>query len=98
MPELGRSSVPIRCSNVDFPEPEGPTIATSSPRSNAEAHPGQRHDRRLRRIRPGHRVELEHDAHSRGHHDALTGSEAGSADLHEAVGIVEDPEPSTATR
>ena len=30
-PELGRSSVPIRCSSVVFPDPDGPTIATSSP-------------------------------------------------------------------
>ena len=28
-PEVGRSSVPIRCSSVDFPEPDGPTIATA---------------------------------------------------------------------
>jgi hypothetical protein len=27
-----RSSVPMTCSRVDLPEPEGPTIATSSPR------------------------------------------------------------------
>src|SRR5690348_4846042 len=31
-PELGRSRPPIRLSSVDFPEPEGPTIDTSSPR------------------------------------------------------------------
>ena len=31
-PELGRSSVPITCSSVDLPDPDGPTIATSSPR------------------------------------------------------------------
>ena len=30
-PELGRSSVPAMASRVDLPEPEGPTIATSSP-------------------------------------------------------------------
>ena len=31
VPALGRSSVPIRCSSVDLPEPDGPTTATSSP-------------------------------------------------------------------
>ena len=31
VPELGRSSVPMMCSSVDLPEPEGPTIAHSSP-------------------------------------------------------------------
>ena len=31
VPVLGRSSVPIRCNKVDLPEPEGPTMATSSP-------------------------------------------------------------------
>ena len=30
-PTVGRSSVPITCSSVDLPEPDGPTIATSSP-------------------------------------------------------------------
>jgi hypothetical protein len=30
-PEVGRSSVPITCSMVDLPEPDGPTIATISP-------------------------------------------------------------------
>jgi hypothetical protein len=33
MPADGRSSVPIRCSMVDLPEPDGPTIATISPES-----------------------------------------------------------------
>ena len=31
VPLVGRSSVPIRLSMVDLPEPDGPTIATSSP-------------------------------------------------------------------
>ena len=30
-PLVGRSSVPMMCSSVDLPDPEGPTIATSSP-------------------------------------------------------------------
>ncbi|PSK95398.1 hypothetical protein CLV63_11558 [Murinocardiopsis flavida] len=32
-PELGRSRVPSMCSIVDLPDPEGPTMATSSPRA-----------------------------------------------------------------
>ena len=39
LPLLGRSSVPIRCSRVDLPEPEGPTIAVSSPRSTLSETP-----------------------------------------------------------
>ena len=31
VPVLGRSSVPMRCKSVDLPDPEGPTMATSSP-------------------------------------------------------------------
>src|SRR3954465_826214 len=31
-PLVGCSSVPMTCSSVDLPEPDGPTIATSSPR------------------------------------------------------------------
>ena len=31
VPLVGRSRVPIRCSSVDLPDPDGPTIATSSP-------------------------------------------------------------------
>jgi hypothetical protein len=30
-PAVGRSSVPISCSSVDLPEPEGPTMPTISP-------------------------------------------------------------------
>jgi hypothetical protein len=33
VPEDGRSNVPIRCSMVDLPDPDGPTIPTSSPRA-----------------------------------------------------------------
>ena len=33
VPEVGRSSVPMRLSRVDLPDPEGPTMATNSPRS-----------------------------------------------------------------
>ena len=35
-PALGRSSVPITCSSVVLPEPDGPTIATSSPSRTAK--------------------------------------------------------------
>ncbi|GGU13424.1 hypothetical protein GCM10010178_00770 [Lentzea flava] len=31
VPDDGRSRVPIRCSRVDLPEPDGPTIASNSP-------------------------------------------------------------------
>ncbi len=32
-PASGRSSAPSRCSSVDLPDPDGPTIATISPGS-----------------------------------------------------------------
>ena len=32
-PEVGRSTPPMRCSRVDLPEPEEPTMATNSPSS-----------------------------------------------------------------
>ena len=32
-PTVGRSSVPMTFSSVDLPDPDAPTIATSSPRS-----------------------------------------------------------------
>ena len=31
LPELGRSRLPIRCNKVVLPDPEGPTMPTSSP-------------------------------------------------------------------
>jgi hypothetical protein len=34
-----RSSVPITCSSVDLPDPDGPTIATSSPRRTVKLTP-----------------------------------------------------------
>jgi hypothetical protein len=33
VPVLGLSRVPMRCINVDFPEPEGPTMQANSPPS-----------------------------------------------------------------
>ncbi len=36
-PLLGRSSPPIRFKSVDFPDPDGPTIATRSPGSTARS-------------------------------------------------------------
>jgi len=41
VPELGRSSVPIRLSRVDLPEPDGPTMATNSPSSTLRDTPLQ---------------------------------------------------------
>ena len=41
LPEVGLSSVPIRFSRVDFPEPEGPTMATNSPSSTLRDTPLQ---------------------------------------------------------
>ena len=38
-PLLGRSSVPMTCRSVDLPDPEGPTIATSSPRRTEKDTP-----------------------------------------------------------
>ena len=31
LPDVGLSTPPIRCNNVDFPLPDAPTIATNSP-------------------------------------------------------------------
>ena len=39
VPALGRSSEPIRCSNVDLPDPDGPVIASSSPGSTVKLTP-----------------------------------------------------------
>src|SRR3990172_6933493 len=38
-PPSGRSSSPAMCSNVDLPEPDGPTKATISPRATASVAP-----------------------------------------------------------
>ena len=43
-PPLGRSSVPITCSSVDLPEPDGPTTATASPAPHAQRDAAQRLD------------------------------------------------------
>ena len=57
-PEVGRSSVPIRCRSVDLPDPEGPTIATSSPRLTEKDTPEGRH-RRLLTVDLGHRIQFQ---------------------------------------
>ena len=57
-PLLGRSSVPMTCRSVDLPDPEGPTIATSSPRRTEKDIPGGGH-RRLLAVDLGHPVELQ---------------------------------------
>ena len=35
VPLVGLSRVPIRCSSVDLPDPDGPTMAASSPAATA---------------------------------------------------------------
>ena len=47
MPLVGRSSVPMMCSSVDLPEPDGPTIAASSPSLHLERHGVEGPNRRL---------------------------------------------------
>ena len=59
-PELGRSSVPITCSSVVLPEPEGPTIATSSPSAHREADLPQRVHRRLGAVDLADSAQLQH--------------------------------------
>ena len=39
VPVAGRSSVPIMCSRVDLPDPDGPTTAASSPRRMTRSTP-----------------------------------------------------------
>jgi hypothetical protein len=39
VPVVGLSRVPIRCSSVDLPDPDGPTTATSSPAATAKLTP-----------------------------------------------------------
>jgi hypothetical protein len=39
VPAVGRSKVPIRCSSVDLPDPDGPATATSSPSATAKLIP-----------------------------------------------------------
>ena len=39
VPAVGRSRVPIRCSSVDFPDPDGPAMATSSPAATVKLTP-----------------------------------------------------------
>jgi hypothetical protein len=39
VPELGRSKVPIRCSKVLLPDPDGPSTATSSPAATVTLTP-----------------------------------------------------------
>ena len=60
VPVVGRSRVPIRCSSVVLPDPDGPTTATSSPARHRQAHPVQRPHRRLPRVHLRHLVQLQH--------------------------------------
>ena len=59
-PLVGRSRVPISCSRVVLPDPEGPTIPTSSPWPMREVHLAQGLDGRLAGIVLGHVVDFEH--------------------------------------
>ena len=87
-----------QCSSVDFPEPDGPTIATQLAASTLKLTPCERDHRRLRPVASsstaararatGRRA---HVAHRR-HHDALAGGEAAAAHLDEPVGVVEQAE------
>ena len=66
-PLVGRSSVPMMCSSVDLPDPEGPTIATSSPRCTEKDTPRSAAHRRLLAVDLGHPIELQDRvAHSDG--------------------------------
>ena len=58
-PSLGRSRVPITCSIVLLPDPEGPTMATSSPSSIAQVDAGQGHDRGVAGVLLDHVDQLE---------------------------------------
>ena len=84
-PADGRSSVPITCSSVDLPEPDGPTTATASPvahrRATRRAAPRRRRDRSCgRRPGAGPRRSL------RGHH-LLALAQAVALDLDHVVGV-----------
>src|SRR6218665_3959490 len=41
LPEVGESRQPINCSRVDLPEPDGPTIARSSPAYTERSTPAR---------------------------------------------------------
>ena len=58
-PLVGRSSVPMTCRSVDLPDPEGPTIATSSPRRTEKDTPRSARHRRLLTVDLGHPVQFQ---------------------------------------
>ena len=60
VPLVGRSRVPIRCSSVVLPEPDGPTMPTSSPRRTVKLTPRSASTGGSRRVGLGHRVQFEH--------------------------------------
>ena len=85
---VGRSSVPIRCSSVDLPDPDGPTIATSSPAPTAKLTPSQRRHRRLAAVALRHLVELQHRrrcAHEAGTTTRWPAARPAAGHLHEPV-------------
>jgi len=57
-PLLGRSSVPMTCKSVDLPDPEGPTIATSSP-AGRKRTPLEGGHRRLLTVDLGHPIQFQ---------------------------------------
>ena len=64
VPVVGRSSVPIRCSSVRLPRPDGPSDRDQLPRRDARRlTPRSAAHRRRARIGLGHLVQLQH--HSR---------------------------------
>ncbi len=58
-PRLGRSRVPMTWSRVLLPDPDGPTMATSSPWSIAQVDAGQGHDRGVAGVLLHHVDQLE---------------------------------------
>ena len=60
VPLVGLSRVPIRCSSVDLPDPDGPTTATSSPAATVRLTPVERPHRRLPRVHLRHPLQFQH--------------------------------------
>ena len=84
-PRVGRSSVPMTCSSVDLPEPDGPTTATSSPAVDA-----QRRRRAAPRRRPGRSCAPSRELAARrsfGDHHLLALAQAGAGRPRPVVGV-----------
>ena len=92
-PPVGRSSVPMMCSSVDLPDPEGPTIATSSPRCTEKDTPRRRGHRRLLAVDLGHARRAPGPRRSqRRHRDAIAFAQV-ALDLDAPAGGVEQADP-----